>query len=242
MHKTFSIGEALSFAWKKIGSNLGVFIPSSLVILLLGVLSNFNQVLISQDELLISISINLFFTVVSLFLSLGFLRISLDAYDNKELKFATLFSQAKVLPVVLGAFIIYTISVIGGFILLIIPGIYVAYRLYFYDIFIVDKKMGVIDSLSASWKVMKGNVLKIFLLLVIVTIINIAGALALVVGLLFTIPIAPLATVYAYKKIIEGEEKDDNQEEKGDEKKEEKKTEEIEEKKEDIPVGQEKEE
>ena len=93
------------------------------------------------------------------------------------------------------------ILVLGGLILLVIPGIYVAIKLQFTPILVADKGLGPVGAVKASWELTKGKWFKLFVFDLLVAGINILGAIALGVGLLFTIPLSAIAFVYLYRKL-----------------------------------------
>jgi hypothetical protein len=67
----------------------------------------------------------------------------------------------------LGIFIVYAIAVVIGSILLVLPGIYLGARLILaFPACVLDEK-GVSDSLSISWEVADGNVLKLVAIFVL---------------------------------------------------------------------------
>lgn len=81
--------------------------------------------------------------------------------------------------------LLIVVTVVGGLILLIIPGIYFGLRLSLAPYFLVDKNMDVMEAYKASWDATKGNVGKILAiigvyLLMILPIITIVGILATV--------------------------------------------------------------
>ncbi|UMZ74414.1 DUF975 family protein [Natranaerofaba carboxydovora] len=86
-----------------------------------------------------------------------------------------------------------------------IPGILLAIKLFFFDYFIVDKDMGIIESLKASFRLTKGRLLKLIVFFLAVVLINFGGILLLGIGLLVTMPISFLATAHVYKKLVERE-------------------------------------
>jgi uncharacterized membrane protein len=98
-----------------------------------------------------------------------------------------------------GASILYYLMVFIGILLLVVPGIYLALRFMHYQTAIVDRNMGVIDSLSYSSSITTNNRLNLFLLGLLSFAIAIAGMLALVVGLIFAIPVIWLAALVAYR-------------------------------------------
>jgi uncharacterized membrane protein len=92
--------------------------------------------------------------------------------------------------------------VIGGFILLIIPGIFFALRLQFTCYLIVDKNLGPVEAVKTSWKITKGNAWNLFFLGILLGLINILGLLCLIVGLFVTVPLTMLATTFVYRKLL----------------------------------------
>jgi len=71
------------------------------------------------------------------------------------------------------ASLIFGIIVVLGFVLLIIPGLYLISGLIFFLIFISIEDESFIDSLKSSWELTKGKRLSVFLLLVVLFVINI---------------------------------------------------------------------
>lgn len=104
-----------------------------------------------------------------------------------------------------GAFVIAAILVwfatVVGFILLIIPGIVVAFLLYWTLHFVVDRNMSPIDAMKSSFNAIKSDAGNLFALAVLNILVVIAGVLALFVGLLVATPVVTLATVFAYRVI-----------------------------------------
>ena len=86
-----------------------------------------------------------------------------------------------------------------GFILLIVPGIYLMLRYGQFMYAIVDKDMGVMESLSYSSSITTNNRMNLFVLALLSLVIIIAGALALLVGLIFAYPLVWMSWVVAYR-------------------------------------------
>lgn len=97
------------------------------------------------------------------------------------------------------------LSVLGGFILLIVPGIIFAVRLTFAIYIAIDKDTKPMESLRESKRITKGNRWKLYWFLIVCVLINILGLLCLVVGVLFTAPLTAIATVIVYKKLSQTE-------------------------------------
>lgn len=67
--------------------------------------------------------------------------------------------------------ILYTIIVVLGFIALIIPGIYLLFRLILATPIVVLEKRNPLEALSRSWKLMKGNMWRVIAIMVVLAII-----------------------------------------------------------------------
>jgi hypothetical protein len=107
----------------------------------------------------------------------------------------------------IGIFIVYIIAVVVGLVLLILPGIYLAARLVLAFPACVLDEQGVGDSLSTSWEVAGGNVLKLvglgvlnFVAVFGITIIAgiaaaVVGGLSALEGPLFSILLVPVTAL-----------------------------------------------
>ncbi|MBI5469777.1 hypothetical protein HY968_00435 [Candidatus Kaiserbacteria bacterium] len=101
----------------------------------------------------------------------------------------------------MGATILLMIIVGVGFVLLIIPGVMLAVALYFTSYFVIDKGMGPIDALKASWQLTKGNRWNVFLLMLLLILVILLGIICFFVGVFVAIPVTLLSFVIAYRKL-----------------------------------------
>jgi len=88
----------------------------------------------------------------------------------------------------------------------LIPMIYLQTCWTFTLALIIDKGMDFGSAMKASWKMVNKHWWQVFGLTLLIGLVNIAGALACFVGLLFTVPIGIAALMYAYETIF-GDEK-----------------------------------
>lgn len=84
-------------------------------------------------------------------------RIGGIAY-GRELGFGACMSMSgrKLLPVIVGWFL-YSLAMVGGFILLVIPGIYLSVSLSLFTLCIIFENDGIIESLRHSFRLIWGN-------------------------------------------------------------------------------------
>lgn len=198
--RSFSKSEAIKFGFNLFKAHIVDFIKIGVVYLLIqiviGIISSFLQD--SPLGLVWSlISLALYFVI-----SLGLTKIFLDLYDGKPLNLSNFYSLYPLAPRYAGASILYGLIVLGGYILLIIPGIIWSIKFSFYSYLIVDKNVGLMDSLKKSSVLTQGVKMNLFLFGFMIILLNILGLLALGVGLLVTIPTTIMASVYVYRKLL----------------------------------------
>lgn len=188
----FSMNDALAFGWETTKSNLGLWIGTLLVALLV----------CAAPEILPKGAIR---ELVSFLLSslvwLGIVRMSLRFCDGERPTIGDLFSGFPLLPQYIVATIVVMVAVLVGLILLIVPGIIIALQLFFYEYHIVDEEAGPFEALRRSSAITRGAKWDLFLFLLVLTGINILGALALLIGLFVTVPLSAIAMAYAFRQL-----------------------------------------
>jgi len=142
--------------------------------------------------------------IVSIFLSLGATRIGLKLVSGEPAEVGMLFGEGSKLLRTIGASILYGLMVSVGFLLLIVPGIYLAIRFGQFQAAIVDRDLGVLDSLAYSSDITTNNRMSLFGLAVLNMLIVLAGVIALCIGMIFAIPIVWLAGLTAYRSLQYG--------------------------------------
>lgn len=136
--------------------------------------------------------------IVGIWVALGVIRVTLDFLDGKSVSFSTAFSQSHKLVTAVLASILFGIAVGIGFLLLIFPGIYLLTTYSFYMHAIVDKNKGIMESFEYSKQLTRQNKINVFVLGLLSICAGIAGALAIMVGLLWAIPTVYIAFSVAY--------------------------------------------
>ena len=142
--------------------------------------------------------------IFSIFLSLGLARIGLNIVSGKAFTIGMLFGGGRHLVTACLASILYFAMIVVGLILLIFPGIYLALRFGQYLPAIVDKNLGVLESLKYSWTLTTSNALNLFVLGLLSFLVIVAGFLAFLLGLVVAIPIAWLTWMVAYRWMQHG--------------------------------------
>jgi hypothetical protein len=140
--------------------------------------------------------------VVGVIMQIGWTKICLLLSRDQEPAVSELFSNGSLFITYILASICYGLAVMGGFLLLIIPGIIFSIMLGLYVYFIIDKNMGPLESLRASSALTKGVRWQLLLFGLLLTLFNLAGLLCLLVGLIFTIPATAVAMAYVYDQLL----------------------------------------
>lgn len=201
MNNRFNIGSALSYGWNQFKLRPGFFIIICVISGVLYLIPELIGQFTAEDYFGISMIFTVIAAVISMWMTLGETYLGLQIYAGKEVQVSGLFSQYKLILKYFLASLLYGIAALIGFILLIIPGIIVVLMFELFSYFMVDQQLGAVASLKASMQATKGNRLNLFLLGIVLMLINMAGALALGVGLFITIPVSWMAMIYVYKQL-----------------------------------------
>lgn len=141
-------------------------------------------------------------SLVSAYLTIGVIRISLKLIDGKKPEFADLYSAKaeEFIRYILGS-LLYALIIVAGYILLIIPGIIFQIKYQYYNYLIIDKARSPMDAIKESGKITQGYKWKLFLFGIVIALVTLLGLLALVVGILVAAPVTGLAQAYVYRKL-----------------------------------------
>ncbi len=134
--------------------------------------------------------------------SLGSIYIVLALVDGKKASIGEIFSQSHLFWRYLWASIVYGFAVAVGFILLIVPGVYMALKYGLYRYVIVDRpELSAMDALKESARLTDGIKWDLLIFSFALVGINLLGLLALGIGLLYTIPVSAMAYVALYRSL-----------------------------------------
>ncbi len=187
----FSIKESIKYGWHKAKEHLEVALFATLLVLAV-------SFLIGDKRLGL---VNLLATVFLLIVRIGYTKIFLRIYDSENPKFVDIFQEYKTFWRYLGVCILTMLAVLGGLILIIIPGLIWAVRFSFASIIVVDTKMGVVASMKESYAITKGKFWKLLLFWITIGLFNLLGLIFFGVGLLVTVPVSTLASIYVYREL-----------------------------------------
>ncbi len=156
---------------------------------------------------------NILAYLVEIYISAGVLKIIINDLNGKEPELFELFTAKDIYLNLLIASILYGLIVGAGTALFVVPGIILGIMFQFYKYAIVDKKLGILESLNYSKELTRGYRWTILGIDIVLTLIDVAGALLFGIGLLFTLPLTLIAEALLYKKLsipFEGMDINDN--------------------------------
>jgi len=199
--KRFSRQEALGFGWKKMKENfwflMGIFV---VMFFCQGMQSHFSHIDPKTDWATYFFG-TFSFWILNIIIQMGNIRIALEINDGQKTGFDRLFSTWKFFFRYITGSFLYSLIVLCGFILLIVPGIMWAIRFQFFSYFIIDKDAGPIEALKLSSKATEGARMDLLWFDLACFGALILGVLALGVGILVAIPTVMLAVAHVFRKL-----------------------------------------
>ncbi len=188
---TINIQSYLSQAWEMFRENIGEFIGFTLVIFAVWLVSA-----------MFDAGSSLLFSSVAAPFYAGYSIVAFKLMLRQPFQFSDFFRGFNYFLPLFLASLASTLLVSIGFVLLLIPGIYLAIGYMFTTFLVIDYRMEFWQALETSRKIITKNWFAFFGFSFALFVINILGFLALGVGLLVTIPVTACATAIAYKEII----------------------------------------
>ncbi|MBE9117879.1 hypothetical protein IQ249_18435 [Lusitaniella coriacea LEGE 07157] len=201
---TVKIGDYISRGWEIFKQNPGLLIGYVVILVVISSVV-FGLPLALQrtigPELAQSIS-SLINIIVSPPLWAGLFIGCFILHKGQQLQFNNFFSGFQYFAQLVIASLVSAILIIIGFIFCLVPGIYLAIGYSFMIPLVIDRNLNFWDAMEASRKIVTKQWFSIFAFLIVIGLINTAGALVFGVGLLVTIPLTYGAMVAAYDDII----------------------------------------
>lgn len=197
---TFSVKESIRFGWETFKKRPWFFIGVTLLIAIASAIASSITSMFGEEG-----AASLLGTIVNMGLStligMGSAAFFLKAHDTPEAAQSSDLWHPQNFWQYLAATLLTGIIVIIGLILLIVPGIILALMLMFGCYIVVDRGMGPIEALKESRRITAGSRWQLLGFILALIGINLLGLLALVVGLLVSVPISSLAFVHVYRTL-----------------------------------------
>ena len=208
-HFTLGIEAVLAEAWAltaghKLKLNMAVAIYS-VISIVVAVLVGGMQAL-SADSVLLAIAGELVNAWVTLPIAMGLFAISLERASGGEIQNDRLFAFYPWAIRLLLAAVLMTLLIFVGYVLLIVPGIYLSVAYLFALPLLVQEQMGIVEALEVSRKALTHCWFNVFGLLLVLALINGLAAVPLGIGLIWSVPLTVVSIGLAYRKIFHNDE------------------------------------
>ncbi len=201
MHNTFTIKEALSFAWKKMSENFWFLVLLTFVFFVVSALLDKTGSPHGTTDILSQI----LSLILGYFAMFTFVRVGLKIYHGHKPSWKDVVEfDLNLFGLYIVGAAIFSISYILGLLLFIIPGILIIIRFGLFAFVLLDhehSKMTSVAAIKKSIEITRGHFWHLLGFSLVLAAISIVGVMAFVVGLLITAPFCLLATVYVYEKL-----------------------------------------
>ena len=208
----FNIIEIIKEGFTRIEGVKGIFLTGFVVyiviaIILQMILGTFfpSQTALEEPNILNQQIVGILSYPVLMPLMVGIIMLAINYSRGENIEFKSIFNYYHLMgKLALAGLMIYIMTVIG-FVLLILPGIYLTIAYVFTLPLIADKGMDVWEAMELSRKAVTKHWFKVFGLFFLLSLIMALGALALGIGLIWAVPLL-FVTLYGllYPLIFDG--------------------------------------
>ncbi len=197
----FSIAEALRFGWRTTTGNCGFFIVVGILVLAITLGLNGAVVEMNSYSEGWAFILGIIALVAGIVLDVGLIVITLRFCDGNRGTVTDLFIHYPLGPRYFISKLIFILMVLVGMVFLIVPGVILALVFQFCGYHVVDEGTGAVEALRRSAATTRDARWRLFLFALLVLLINIAGFLCLLVGLLLTVPATLLAYAHVFRQL-----------------------------------------
>jgi uncharacterized membrane protein len=199
----WQIGQVLKTAMEKqVGFKWSYMAPFLIYLIITSVIAVLQDATVGTGEgvaaSLTQVIVNIL--VYPLGIGLGLLGIRRAA--GKDTPLSTLWEPySQFIPLVV-MLVLMGLLIVGGFFLLVLPGIYLAVAYSFAPYLMIEKNMGVWEALETSRKAITTCWWRYFGLLLIAVLLFIVGTIPLLIGLVWVLPIMAIAIGEVFKTTL----------------------------------------
>jgi len=135
-------------------------------------------------------------------LGAGFYVVSAKLMQRRTPEFQDFFTGFQFFVPLLLLSVVSAILIILGFILLIIPGIFLMVCYLFPSMLIIDRRLDFWPAMELSRRTVQTQWFGFFVFVLLIILINLGGALLLGIGLLVSLPVSACAVAAAYADVF----------------------------------------
>ena len=149
------------------------------------------------------VGISVFQYVIQLVITLGMLKVGLKLVNDEEPQWSDYALPMGSYVAYFAASVVFGLIFGVGILLLIFPGIMWFIQFHYFGYALVERGLGPMESLRISSRITKGTKWKLFLFGLINLVINVAGALCLIVGMIPASLVTFIASMHVYKQLCQ---------------------------------------
>ncbi len=201
----FEIGEVISEAWNKTKGAKGTFFLAfimayfSLIAVVVVTMSIFGALdLVGIGSVVMQVTVNL----ISLPLCAGMFIMGIKRSVHAPIQVTNVFGYFNKSLKLFGAMILINIFIIIGYLLLILPGIYLTVAYMMAIPLIAEKNIGVWEAMETSRKAITKKWFSFLLFMILMGIIIIISSIPLGIGLIWTFPLCLIAYGIIYRNMF----------------------------------------
>lgn len=195
----FRISDAFRFGWNTTLANLNTLLPLGAVGLGLSVVGSALQ-RGGGGGAFLALAVQ----PLQAGLALVLMRFALKLHDGKPVHLAEATGMLEGFWRALAVMVLLGLMVSLGLVLLVVPGVVLSLGFGFAPFLVADGERGVVQAFRTSWRLTAHAKGRLALLALTVVGLNLAGALALGIGVVFTLPMSALVAVYALRRLQGG--------------------------------------
>ena len=209
----YSVGSAFGWAFSKFGRHWAPLVLVTVVLIVgSGIVQGIQRAVVPAPDsdglsggffgvaMILSLLFSAASWVVQLIVQSVIVKGSLDVTRGRPLDLGSATSGINWGQVIIASLIIGVMTFVG-LLLCILPGIAVIFFTFFTLFFVIDRGEDAVTAIKSSFTMVKDNAGVLLLFFLAQIAILIAGACALIVGLLVAIPVVVLAQAYTFRTL-----------------------------------------
>lgn len=197
----FKIGDVLSSAWAQLKGFKRSFWGAMLIIIVLQSVVNAGIALVISSPV-VGMLAQLVLSLVILPLNAGVLLLGVYRGAGRDVQATQIFNYYGYMTKLVVMYLLMVVLLIVGFLLFVIPGVYLAIGYIFAIPLLVEKNLGVWEALESSRKAVHHHWFKFLGFFIVLSLIVLLGAMALGIGLVWALPLTSLAIGVIYVQIF----------------------------------------
>lgn len=198
----WDLGSVLSEAWAKTNGFKLTYLIAIVIYAVISMVVNWVVTFISGESMFIGLLGQILVMLITYPLAAGLMMLGVKRARGEEVQPTMIFDYyPQTIPVFLVNLLMIVLIAIG-LVLLVLPGIYLAFAYVLAVPLVVDKNLGVWTALERSRKTITPCWFRVFGLMIVLMIIVIISAIPLGIGLIWTLPLCALVLGVLYRNLI----------------------------------------